>query len=237
MFGAGVTDVQNRRAEELDGRALHAARVRSSNHDRLVEAALQLLTEGACELSAKSVAQQAKVSVATVYNHFPDRVEGILRAVLEQFRSDAVAAGERALATAGSAAALRELCGELVARIASLGDSGRMLLREGAALPHGNPLTADLERDVEQILRHDRRAPKDAGRMSSDGDRHSVEMIGLQSRLIAIAVRGSCATWAMTGSDSTAEMSAADLVHLCRVAPEVFGEVAEQQAEMVRRSA
>ena len=232
-----MTDVQNRRAEELDGRALHAARVRSSNHDRLVEAALQLLTEGACELSAKSVAQQAKVSVATVYNHFPDRVEGILRAVLEQFRSDAVAAGERALAIAGSAAALRELCGELVARIASLGDSGRMLLREGAALPHGNPLTADLERDVEQILRHDRRAPTVAGRMSSDGDRHSVEMIGLQSRLIAIAVRGSCATWAMTGSDSTAEMSAADLVHLCRVAPEVFGEVAEQQAEMVRRSA
>jgi hypothetical protein len=32
-------------------------------------------------------------------------------------------------------------------------------------------------------------------------------------------------------------MSAADLVHLCRVVPEVFGEVAEQQAEMVRRSA
>ena len=221
----------------MDGRALHAARVRSSNHDRLVEAALQLLSEGACELSAKSVAQRAKVSVATVYNHFPDRVEGILRAVLEQFRSDAVAAAERALATAGSAAALRELCGELVARIASLGDSGRMLLREGAALPLGDPLTADLERDLEQFLRHDRPATTDAGRMSCDGGRASVEMIGVQSRLIAIAVRGSCATWAMTGSDSTAEMSAADLVHLCRVAPEMFGEVAEQQAEMVRRSA
>mgnify|MGYP003335236050 FL=1 len=232
-----MTDVQNRRVEELDGRALHAARVRSSNHDRLVEAALQLLSEGACELSAKSVAQRAKVSVATVYNHFPDRVEGILRAVLEQFRSDAVAAAERALATAGSAAALRELCGELVARIASLGDSGRMLLREGAALPLGDPLTADLERDLEQFLRHDRPATTDAGRMSCDGGRASVEMIGVQSRLIAIAVRGSCATWAMTGSDSTAEMSAADLVHLCRVAPEMFGEVAEQQAEMVRRSA
>lgn len=232
-----MTDVQNRRVEELDGRALHAARVRSSNHDRLVEAALQLLSEGACELSAKSVAQRAKVSVATVYNHFPDRVEGILRAVLEQFRSDAVRAAERALANAGSTAALRELCGELVARIASLGDSGRMLLREGAALPLGDPLTADLERDLEQFLRHDRPATTDAGRMSCDGGRASVEMIGVQSRLIAIAVRGSCATWAMTGSDSTAEMSAADLVHLCRVAPEMFGEVAEQQAEMVRRSA
>ena len=175
--------------------------------------------------------------MATVYNHFPDRVEGILRAVLEQFRSDAVRAAERALANAGSTAALRELCGELVARIASLGDSVRMLLREGAALPLGNPLTADLERDLEQFLRHDRPATTDAGRMSCDGGRASVEMIGVQSRLIAIAVRGSCATWAMTGSDSTAKMSAADLVHLCRVAPEMFGEVAEQQAEMVRRSA
>ncbi len=232
-----MTDVQDRRAHEVDGRSLHAARLRSSNHDRLVEAALQLLADGVCDLSAKSVAQQAQVSVATVYNHFPDRVEGILRAVLEQFRSDALAAGERALAAAGSATALRELCGELVARVASLGDAGRMLLREGAALPHGNPLTANLERDLEQFLRHERPATTDAQRMPSDGGRASTEMIGLQSRLIAIAVRGSCATWAMGGSDSDGAMSAADLVHLCRVAPEVFGVVAEQQAEMVRRSA
>lgn len=112
-----------------------------------------------------------------------------------------------------------------------------MLLREGAALPHGNPLTADLERDLGHFLRHERPATTGAGRMPWDGGRSSTEMIGVQSRLIAIAVRGSCATWAMGGSDSDAAMSAADLVHLCRVAPEVFGVVAEQQAEMVRRSA
>ena len=110
-------------------------------------------------------------------------------------------------------------------------------MRGGGALAQGSPVSAGLGRVVEGIGRLDGRAGTDAGRMPSDGDRQSVEMIGLQSRLIAIAVRGSCATWAMTGSDSTAEMSAADLVHLCRVAPEVFGEVAEQQAEMVRRSA
>lgn len=71
-------------SSRLDGRTVR----RLANRNRMLDAALDLLAEGA-EVNAETIAERAEVSTRSVYNHFPtarELVAGIYERGAEQVR-------------------------------------------------------------------------------------------------------------------------------------------------------
>ena len=64
--------VQESTETKVDGRSLRAERVRQGNKAEILSAAGELLsTTRGSSITVRMIAERAKVSIATVYNHFP----------------------------------------------------------------------------------------------------------------------------------------------------------------------
>ena len=77
-----------------DGRATRARAIHSDVHDKVIGAMRRLILDGDLPTSSE-LAKEAGVSTTTIYNHFPDSIQGILRELIA--RIDGTAA-EAALA-------------------------------------------------------------------------------------------------------------------------------------------
>lgn len=113
-----------------DGRSVRAERVQSANHDRLLAAARTLLdrNEGV-EITAQQIANEAGVSTATVYNHFPGSVTEIFLAIGNAVVDAAVHEVQVVLDTRGPAVAARLLPLHICEGVASLGKGAIEILR------------------------------------------------------------------------------------------------------------
>ena len=70
---------EDREGEGNDGRARRGARDFDRNHEKILDAAAELLAENASSaLTVALVAERSGLSAVTVYNHFPDAQAGIV---------------------------------------------------------------------------------------------------------------------------------------------------------------
>ena len=107
---------------KVDGRSLRAERVRQGNKAEILTAASELLSRNrGSSITVRMIAELAKVSVATVYNHFPGSTTEIFIEVGNRVVNDAAQATREILESEGAVAAAEFLPVAVCSGVASLG--------------------------------------------------------------------------------------------------------------------
>lgn len=88
-----------------DGRTRRAEAVRNNTHAEILDAAKSMLANNRGPLTIKEVASAAGYSIATVYNHFPRGVNGILLEIGHAVATAAIESAQRIVESAGPVAA------------------------------------------------------------------------------------------------------------------------------------
>lgn len=114
--------VQESTESKVDGRSLRAERVRQSNKAEILSAASELLsTNRGSAITVRMIAERAKVSIATVYNHFPGSTAEIYIEVGNRLVDSAAEATRKVLEREGPVAAAEFLPVAVCSQVAKLG--------------------------------------------------------------------------------------------------------------------
>lgn len=106
----------------VDGRSLRAERVREGNKSEIIASAAELLaSHRGSSITVRMIAEKAKVSIATVYNHFPGSTSEILIEVGNRLINDAAKLTEEVLEAEGPVAAAEFLPVAVCAGVVELG--------------------------------------------------------------------------------------------------------------------
>ena len=107
---------------KVDGRSLRAERVRQDNKAEILKAASELLSANRGNaITVRMIAKQAKVSIATVYNHFPGSTPEIYIEVGNRLVDSAAEATREKLESEGPVAAAEFLPVAVCTQVAKLG--------------------------------------------------------------------------------------------------------------------
>ncbi len=114
--------VQESTETKVDGRSLRAERVRQGNKAEILSATGELLsTTRGSSITVRMIAERAKVSIATVYNHFPGSTSEIFIEVGNRVVDEAAEATREVLEREGAVAAAEFLPVAVCSGVASLG--------------------------------------------------------------------------------------------------------------------
>ena len=107
---------------KVDGRSLRAERVRQDNKAEILKAASELLSANRGNaITVRMIAKRAKVSIATVYNHFPGSTPEIYIEVGNRLVDSAAEATREILESEGPVAAAEFLPVAVCSQVAKLG--------------------------------------------------------------------------------------------------------------------
>jgi len=107
---------------KVDGRSLRAERVRQDNKAEILKAASELLSANRGNaITVRMIAKRAKVSIATVYNHFPGSTPEIYIEVGNRLVDSAAEATREILESEGPVAAAEFLPVAVCTQVAKLG--------------------------------------------------------------------------------------------------------------------
>ena len=107
---------------KVDGRSLRAERVRQDNKAEILKAASELLSANRGDaITVRMIAKRAKVSIATVYNHFPGSTPEIYIEVGNRLVDSAAEATREILESEGPVAAAEFLPVAVCTQVAKLG--------------------------------------------------------------------------------------------------------------------
>ena len=107
---------------KVDGRSLRAERVRQDNKAEILKAASELLSANRGNaITVRMIAKRAKVSIATVYNHFPGSTPEIYIEVGNRLVDSAAEATREKLESEGPVAAAEFLPVAVCTQVAKLG--------------------------------------------------------------------------------------------------------------------
>ena len=107
---------------KVDGRSLRAERVRQDNKAEILKAASELLSANRDNaITVRMIAKRAKVSIATVYNHFPGSTPEIYIEVGNRLVDSAAEATREILESEGPVAAAEFLPVAVCSQVAKLG--------------------------------------------------------------------------------------------------------------------
>ena len=113
---------QDSTESKVDGRSLRAERVRQGNKAEILSAAGELLsTNRGSAITVRMIAERAKVSIATVYNHFPGSTAEIYIEVGNRLVDSAAEATRKVLEREGAVAAVEFLPVAVCSQVAKLG--------------------------------------------------------------------------------------------------------------------
>jgi len=114
--------VQESTESKVDGRSLRAERVRQDNKAEILKAASELLSANRGNaITVRMIAKRAKVSIATVYNHFPGSTPEIYIEVGNRLVDSAAEATREILESEGPVAAAEFLPVAVCSQVAKLG--------------------------------------------------------------------------------------------------------------------
>lgn len=106
----------------VDGRSLRAERVRQGNKAEILKATSELLSMNrGSSITVRMIAERAKVSIATVYNHFPGSTSEIFIEVGNRLVDSAAEATAEVLEREGPVAAAEFLPVAVCSQVANLG--------------------------------------------------------------------------------------------------------------------
>ena len=191
-----------------DGRATRARAIHSDVHDKVIGAMRRLILDGDLPTSSE-LAKEAGVSTTTIYNHFPDSIQGILRELIA--RIDGTAA-EAALArqSQGGREMVRAALTTYAVELTKLGRGGRFILKERFDIHQ--PASAD---DIRPFFEN-----QVAAWLIADGYADD-ETLWATCRRCGILWRGAGTSWILSDEstrrhDDAYAVSDSEFIELCR---------------------